>query len=496
MPESSPSAPAGHRGPVPVHLAALSVYPVLHLYLVNRREIPFADILPHLAAALALGGFAAFLLRRRPRAAALASLAVFLFLNYTTISILCNEALRDAGLASTRHLLRHRHFLALLAGAVAATWFALRRVRDFSPVAGFLNAFALALVALQALQMVAAAPAPSPPVVAAAPLPETPPPLPARPDIYLVVPDSYAGAATLAEYGFDNRPFLDELRRRGFLVAEGIRANYAFTLLSLASLLNLDHIDRLVPGGVDSENRLPCVELIRGNALFAFARRAGYRLVSFASGANFLAFPHADHHLKPRFHTGEFTDALIRSTPLAFFLEAFGIDYHIQSRTLHVFENLPAAAALPSPKLVFAHIYAPHAPFVFGADGGRPTATTEAGRYLDQVRFVNRRLLEAVDGILARSATPPAILILADHGVFPFGSVDPIAARRQRMDVLCALLLSPGAPAPPAPDTSLGAMRLLVNACFALDLPVRMPRVFYSDQEEPFRLEELPAAPR
>ena len=66
-----------------------------------------------------------------------------------------------------------------------------------------------------------------------------------RPD-YLIF-DRYADNRTLqADFGFDNQAFLATLRRSGFFVADRSRANYTKTTHSLASSLNLTHLE-LVP---------------------------------------------------------------------------------------------------------------------------------------------------------------------------------------------------------------------------------------------------------
>ena len=42
-----------------------------------------------------------------------------------------------------------------------------------------------------------------------------------HPDVYYVILDGYARADALAtHYGYDNEPFLDALRERGFVVAD------------------------------------------------------------------------------------------------------------------------------------------------------------------------------------------------------------------------------------------------------------------------------------
>ncbi len=75
-----------------------------------------------------------------------------------------------------------------------------------------------------------------------APAPGTP-----LPDVYWVILDRYGSANVVDKYyGYDNEPFLDELRSRGFYIAEHATANYLKTALSLASSRSLDYLD--LPG--------------------------------------------------------------------------------------------------------------------------------------------------------------------------------------------------------------------------------------------------------
>ncbi|MGH7499958.1 MAG: hypothetical protein ACREL3_14040, partial [Gemmatimonadales bacterium] len=61
-------------------------------------------------------------------------------------------------------------------------------------------------------------------------------------DIYLIVLDEYANAEiTRSRFGFDNRAFLDSLRRLGFTVP-AVHSNYLHTMLSIPSLLNASQI--------------------------------------------------------------------------------------------------------------------------------------------------------------------------------------------------------------------------------------------------------------
>jgi hypothetical protein len=96
------------------------------------------------------------------------------------------------------------------------------------------------------------------------------------------------------------------------------------------------------------------------------------------------------------------------------------------------FSRLPEIARLAGPKFIFAHIVAPHPPFVFNATGDAidpnygftlldthkligDTSHYIRG-YVEQLTYVNKRTLFTIDGITRNSKTPPIIILQADHG--------------------------------------------------------------------------------
>jgi hypothetical protein len=94
------------------------------------------------------------------------------------------------------------------------------------------------------------------------------------------------------------------------------------------------------------------------------------------------------------------------------------------------FENLGQIADLPGPKFVFAHIVAPHAPYLFTADGepvrpDGPFTLVEPGvssggigkaaRYRDQAR-VTRQIEDTIEAILRDSSSQPILILQSDHG--------------------------------------------------------------------------------
>ena len=81
---------------------------------------------------------------------------------------------------------------------------------------------------------------------------------PDQPDIYYIITDEYARADVLEEfYDHDNSGFLDQLRERGFYVAEQSFSNYALTFLSLASSLDMRYVNDRVRRHSKQRRRSP-----------------------------------------------------------------------------------------------------------------------------------------------------------------------------------------------------------------------------------------------
>ena len=123
----------------------------------------------------------------------------------------------------------------------------------------------------------------------------------------------------------------------------------------------------------------------------------------------------------------DFSDHLPAS--LRYFLDATYVAH--RERILFELDQLGKLEGYPSPKFVFAHILAPHTPFVFTSDGQpveRNTPFTlnddpELGdpelyrkRFIDQTIFINTKVLALVDEILAQPGDP-VIILQGDHGL-------------------------------------------------------------------------------
>jgi hypothetical protein len=371
------------------------------------------------------------------------------------------------------------------------------------------------------------APAPSPVIEVEDPLPiEVPPEAsrPTLPNIYYIVPDAYARADVLAgRYGWDNAAFLDGLRQKGFYVASRSSANYDYTTASVACALNLAYLDALAAReGASSRDVCPLRRKVLMSRLVEFLKRCGYKTVSFPSGYWGVDMKTADHYITPARDLTEFQAALLGETAMAPLLRALDwlapveaaravLGPHVvhRARVLHALDHLVDTCDMDGPVFVFAHLFPPHPPFVFGPDG-EPRQTSSVyglsdGRdwhertggsveqymrgYRDQVAFVNARLAGVIEALLARSRRPPVIVVMSDHG--PRSSPDEedfsASANRERLGILAACHLPEGDEKQLYDTISpVNVFRVVLNHTFDARLPLLPDRHYRSRPGRPY----------
>jgi hypothetical protein len=242
-----------------------------------------------------------------------------------------------------------------------------------------------------------------------------------RPDIYCFVLDEFASLESARSlFQYDNSLFAETLRQQGFFVAQNSRSRFRLTEPAIAAILNLGEFD-------EKKDPFP---LIRRNAVAAFLKQHGYRIIEFPlEPAMFMESADQRFHYS-LLHASIFFDdfyrllcerSLLRFLPDRWRRQKTDFSRYYRERVLQVFEKLPEVVKSPGPKFVFAYIFCPHEPFVFDARGGTvPSAYfwdhADPRFYLQQYMFVSRKITEATALILEDSAAPPVILIQSDHG--------------------------------------------------------------------------------
>ncbi len=450
------------------------------------------------------------LLKDAPRAGALSACCLYFFLYYGYISDFMRTSLRMAS-ESWRGIL----VLALWVGiAILVTRRSLwQKLKEPAHLINFLNVVLLAMMLAPGYYIVQFLLASSGSLAAIQSRQSAIPPLrldPAteRPDIYYIILDGYVRADVLEEvFDADNAEMTSFLENRGFYVATAARSNYVHTVLSLASSLNLDYVNDWTPSLQGSANRWPMVSLIQNNRAQAALRSLGYTVVSVSSVIQ-TSISGADRRFSFFGETGmnDFERFMLSHTAAQWIVKIFALDApwpgyaaH-RAGILYSFEQLSKIPeTIPGPKFVFAHILAPHPPFVldrngnlietespyFIGDGSGYPGTFEEyrQRYPDELSYINTLLQKTIDDILARSATPPVIVLQADHGsglLLRYEAPEE-SCLRERFSIFNAYYL-PGAAASPLyrSITPVNAFRLIFDTYFDTNLGLLEDRNYFS----------------
>ncbi len=298
------------------------------------------------------------------------------------------------------------------------------------------------------------------------------------PDIYCFILDEFAAPESAQRlFGLDAAPFSEALRRRNFAVAPNSRARFALTEPAIADILNL---------GQSAENA-DAASVVRRSAVVGLLKRRGYRIIDFAC-LKHLFLDAADQRIYydlsraaiffDDFYRTLFERSLLRVLPDAWRRRETDLVPFYRQRVLQVFEELPAIVEAQGLKFVFVHLFSPHEPFVFAADGNSAHPSliwdhSDPRRYLGQYRYISRRILETVDMIMEKSRRPPVILLQSDHGYRGSRRRGNRIPRAEMVSVLNALYL-PEAP-PGTVDPSLSPrnnFRLVFNLYFGADYPL------------------------
>jgi hypothetical protein len=272
-----------------------------------------------------------------------------------------------------------------------------------------------------------------------------------QPDIVVLLVDGYPRADSLSEqFGVDNSAFVGALADRGFRVATDSRSNYTSTWASLASMFYgryVEEIPDLSPTPTDPAEQYRRVMLALSRApVLDGLRREGYEIVTVPSPFESAELTSADRVLAPPEWTS-FELSLVQHSlagQLVFSVAPSVVFDQHRSRLASTLQLLgdEMARASTTPRFVFAHLLAPHAPVVFAADGSAVqgpacfpgcniygmTSEADWAAFPGQVEHVNELVLTVVDRIIGDD--PGAIVILmSDHGSPRTGSAPANAFR-------------------------------------------------------------------
>jgi hypothetical protein len=326
---------------------------------------------------------------------------------------------------------------------------------------------------------------------------------PARPpDIIHVIFDRYASDAVLRNrYRFDNSTLTQELRARGFVVADHSNANYFKTGLSLAATLNHMYLNDQFAGLEATSDWRPVYRLVDQHNVWRSLKPLGYEYVHL--GSWWEPTRHNSNATRNRSYASipHFAHWLYRNTPLSDLGVSAGgmLDARREQwKRIHAqLKDLETIRAGERPLFAFVHFLLPHDPYVFGPRGEflppevvKKRTTSE--NYVNHIRFANVVLLQVVDRLLKDSSRQkPVIIVQADEGPLPARyDADTLAfdwrqatpdELREKFGILNAMYLPGAAGHGLHPGiTPVNTYRVLFNEYFGADLELLPDRSFVS----------------
>jgi len=340
-----------------------------------------------------------------------------------------------------------------------------------------------------------------------------------KPDIYYIILDSYERADQLEEfYNYDNSQFIESLEDRSFYVISSSRSNYLNTTFSLNTSLNLLYFHQF-----PKNLFLEAVTNLNTNHVTDFLRVQDYQIVVFQSGTGdtdnqfadiFISSPTIRKLDEPLLSS--FEQLLIRTTMGVLWLHRGTANYANaeisnpisssvnrelairRERIQYAFTHLPDYASKDGNYFLFAHIYLPHIPFLYGPNG-EPLKyhenlnmywyETAPENYDDfyayQILYLNKLVLSTIDQILERSKRPVVIILQADHGDGKYLEGNTITPQgvNTRSAILNAIYFSDYSYEELYPTMSpVNTFRIIFNQWFGANYPLLPDKVYTNEQ--------------
>jgi hypothetical protein len=332
------------------------------------------------------------------------------------------------------------------------------------------------------------------------------------PDVYLIVLDAYMRSDVIQrDFKYDNTAFINQLTDLGFVVAPCAQSNYAYTVLSISSLLNMNYLSQFA-GPLDPKSTKVdyglFIEYITHSQVREQFQRLGYKIVSFEVGYRWVEIYDADTYYKSYpsskiysqfLSSTEFDQMLSATTLFRIVIDAQSISPSIARQVnlvetfirkstrgltkdlrsgdqihydlvLNPLKEVQQAIKLTGNKFVYLHVPAPHPPWVLDPNGNFDPTTDEKIGYPSEVAYLDKRVIPIIKAIIQNSKNPPVIILQGDHG---WGETSS-----RPMEILNAYYLPGAANAVYPTITPVNTFRTIFNLYFGGNYS-RLPDVSY-----------------
>ncbi len=455
----------------PWFLILFTFYPLLFLWAENISQVdPTVVIRPFLFTLIGsaiLYGMLYLVFRDGIKAALITSLLLIAFFSYGHIYY------EGRAIPALRILSHHTTLVPLYLLLFGLAILGILRLKKYESLVIYLNGISLFLVALQAIELgyayIRSSYAAGQPVKVQSGLALTTAPKD-LPDIYVIVLDTYMRSDALKQdLGYDNSAFINQLTQMRFYVAACSRPNYTFTYASLSALLNMRYVPQAYANDDPSKfSDSGFWSILKNDEVRKQLKSAGYKTVAFQEEYPLLEFDDSDvligrNHSSIKFNYLYPFEIMYRQSTAAIILNALDpkgrisqyfqvkpasqrtnsvdlsgiagelrdqVAAHIIS-TQFMLDHITDVPAIAGPKFTYAHLIIPHLPYVFGPDGeimtdpgyyggdlGTPINRTYAEKgYVNQIQYIDKRIVPILKTIISKSKNPPIIILMGDHGL-------------------------------------------------------------------------------
>ena len=237
-----------------------------------------------------------------------------------------------------------------------------------------------------------------------------------KPNVYHIILDEYTdNEILLKQFGYNNEKFLEFLNKNGFYMPDKTFSTFGSTSDELNLILNMDYPIR--SGWVSDAYQ----DLKTNKAMSTFSDQ-NYSVIETNSAMRWKDFSDVDTHLcyDVDFINSEFLDQVLRKSIIRYFMEQHQTDTRRDIVRCAFNELSEIALQSNGPTYVFAHLYVPHPPFIFGPNGENVTpdhseisglqSWENPQGYLNQLIYATSEISVVITNIVEND--PNAIIIL------------------------------------------------------------------------------------
>ena len=527
-------------GGFPFHTILLSVYPILFVYSQNIASVTFIDTIRFMVFSV---GFFTFLLlcfqivlKDWGKAGGLSSLLACLFFSFGHIANALEQLLYQRGFDLNLLVLAWIWLIIFLLLSFYIVRFSLpdKTTRSINLISGILIILSLAVIIsvgditsdlgqndYEKLKQLRGQ-------EQAEELLNSIPPS-ELPDIYYIIFDGYLRADILQKlFDYDSSSFTADLEQRGFYLVSSSHSNYLNTNYSLNTSLNLLYFHDF-PKRIFNKTKYN----LYTNYVNDFLKDQGYQTVVFDSGTGDTNDQDYDYFIasetvksQEKGPINPFEQFFLRTTLGLLFFNSpdhdpspAQTDDLIQStvnqelslrreRINYALDHIPDYAPEDGHYFLFSHIYLPHIPFLYGPEGEELKYhkninlywyEVEQDNYIKyynyQIDYLNKKILDTIDTILANSKKPVVIVLQADHGDEKYLDRDAPTSQgiNVRSAIFNAIYFSDQSYDELYPTmTPVNTFRVILNHWFGTQYPLLNDKVFFHEHPTSTGVKEKP----